>query len=191
MQGSRAQGVYEPSAKTLMYLFLPLNTVHSPIQSITQSSTMHNFSTTSVLLAILSTILIQYTHCLPTTHLLPEHPIYSLPPLQPNTTLNASSNGNCASRAKYPSWSSPDWVVEDCYTARQQLYVREVLAQPNIAYEFLAQGLSPRQHPLGQRTPRKYIVGKWSILGGDVTLMLRVEEVLISCRYLRADDHDA
>lgn len=159
-QGSRARGVYEPSAKQLMHLFLPLNTIHPPIQSITQSSIMHILSSTRILLTILSIILIQHIHCLPTTHLLPGHPIYSLPPLLPNKPLNASSNGNCASKARYPSWSSPDWVVEDCYTARQQLYVREVLAQPKIAYEFLAQGLSPRQHPQGQRTPRKYIVGK-------------------------------
>lgn len=152
---------------------------------------MHVLSRSPILPAILSTILIRHTHCLPTTNLLPVHAIYSLPPLQPNIPLNASSNGNCASRANYPSWSSPDWVVEDCYTARQQLYVREVLARPNIAYEFLAQGLSPRQHPLGQRTPRKYIVGKWSILGGDGTLMLRAGEELISYRYLCADNHDA
>lgn len=173
-----------------MYLF-HLDTIHLPIQSITQCSTMHVLSRNPTLLAILSIILINHTRCLPTTNLLPVHAIYSLPPLQPNTPLNASSNGNCASRARYPSWSSPDWVVEDCYTARQQLYVREVLAQPNIAYEFLAQGLSPRQHPLGQRTPRKYIVGEWSILAGDVTLMFRAEVELISYRNLCADDHDA
>ena len=66
-----------------------------------------------------------------------------------------------------------------------------MLAHPNTAYEFLAQGLSPRQQPLAQRTPRKYIVSKWITVGGDVTLEVRAEEVLIRYRKLCIDDHDA
>ena len=126
---------------------------------------------TPTLLTLTATLLlIQSTTSLPATSPLPGHPIYALPPLDPLVPplLNgSSSNGNCASKSKYPSWTSADWVVEDCYRVVQQLYVKEVYAHPKVVYEFLAQGLSPRQYPLAQRTPRKYIFRKWiDILGG-------------------------
>ncbi len=111
--------------------------------------------------ALLSFVLFHVIHCAPATSPLPSRPIYSLPPLQPSLPLNASSNGNCASTAKYPSWSSDDWVVEDCYTAVQQLYLKEVFGHPEVAHEFVARGLSPTRFPLGsERTPRKYVVRK-------------------------------
>lgn len=121
---------------------------------------MHTHHRTLTLLTVLFSLHIHFTQSLPTSTPLPEHPIYSLPPLQPTTTLNGSSesNGNCASQAKYPSWSSSDWVIEDCYAAVQQLYLQEVVARPNVEYEFSASWLSPKQFALDSvRTPRKYI----------------------------------
>ena len=113
------------------------------------------FSHIPLFLTLTTTLfLMQSTTSLPTTHSLPS--IHPTPP-----PLNVSSNGNCASRAKYPSWTSPDWLIEDCYTVVQQLYVSQVHTHPKVVYEFLAQGLSPRQYPLAQRTPRKYIFRKW------------------------------
>ncbi|KAM0802897.1 hypothetical protein BDR22DRAFT_887231 [Usnea florida] len=89
--------------------------------------------------------------------LLPTHPIYSLPPLQPSS-LNASDNGNCASPAKFPTWTSSDWIVEDCYIAVQQLFLREVYNRPDVSYQFVAKGVVPTRSPLeSQRTPRKYV----------------------------------
>ena len=115
------------------------------------------------LLALLSPLLLHITQCLPAPRQLPNHLIYSLPPRDSITPLNgSSSNGNCASPVKFPSWSSSDWVIEDCYTAVQQLYVREVLAHPNTEREFLALGVRPTKFPLEQqRTPRKYIVRRF------------------------------
>lgn len=111
--------------------------------------------------ALLSSILIQAIQSAPATTSLPTHPIYSLPPLQPSLPLNASSNGNCASTAKYPNWNSNDWVIEDCFSAVQQVYLKEVLTHPDEAYEFVALGVPPTRVPLdSQRTPRKYIVSK-------------------------------
>ena len=110
---------------------------------------------------LLSSIIFQVIHCAPATSPLPSHPIYSLPPLHPSLPLNASTNGNCADPAKYPSWNSNDWVIEDCYAAVQQLYLKEVLAHPGVMYRFVAPGVSPTTSPLdSQRTPRKYIVSK-------------------------------
>ena len=115
--------------------------------------------------ALLSSTLFQVIQCAPAITPLPSHPIYSLPPLDPPKPLNASSNGNCASTAKYPSWSSNDWVVEDCYTAVQQLYFKEILSHPDVAYEFVAPGISPTRFPLdSERTPRKYTVREF--IGG-------------------------
>ena len=160
-----------------------------------QSATMHLPPTSLTLLALLSTLLIHLTVSLPTSDL-PTHPIYSLPPMHPTAPLNgsSSSNGNCASTAKYPSWTSPDWVIEDCYSAVHQLYVREVLARPNTAYEFVAQGVSPRKAPLeALRTPRKYVVRKWSAAGWRKTFAqgLWIAQKLMRCRIMCADDHDA
>ncbi|KAF6238627.1 hypothetical protein HO173_003133 [Letharia columbiana] len=108
--------------------------------------------------ALLSSMLFQVIQCAPATSPLPSQPIYSLPPLRPSLPLNASDNGNCASTTKYPSWNSNDWVIEDCYIAVQQLYFREVLEHPDVAYEFVALGVSPTRSSLdSQRTPRKYI----------------------------------
>ncbi len=63
-------------------------------------------------------------------------------------------------------------MIEDCYSAVHQLYVREVLARPVVEYEFLARGVSPTMQPLESvRTPRKYIVRKWISVGGHVVLV--------------------
>ena len=115
----------------------------------------------SSIAALLSFILFRVIRCAPATSPLPSYPIYSLPPLRPSLSLNASSNGNCASTGKYPSWNSNDWVIEDCYTVVQQLYVKEVLDHPEVPYEFVARGVTPTRFPLdSERTPRKYTVRK-------------------------------
>ena len=111
-------------------------------------------------MALLTFALFQVVQCAPAISLLPTHPIYSLPPLQPSS-FNASGNGNCASPAKFPSWTSSDWVVEDCYIAVQQLFLREVYNRPDVSYQFVAKGVVPTRSPLeSQRTPRKYIFSR-------------------------------
>lgn len=109
------------------------------------------------IMALFTSTLFQVILCAPATSLLPMHPIYSLPPLQPSS-LNASDNGKCASTAQFPTWTSRDWVVEDCYVAVHDLFIREVHNRPDVSYQFVAKGLVPPRSPLdSQRTPRKYI----------------------------------
>lgn len=113
--------------------------------------------------ALLSAILFQVIQCAPATSPLPSRPIYSLPPIQPSLPLNTSGNdnGNCASTIRYPNWYSNDWVIEDCYAAVQQLYLKEMRTHPGIEYEFVTLGVSPTRPKLeSQRTPRKYVVSK-------------------------------
>ena len=77
------------------------------------------------------------------------------------TSTNGASNGRCAYRNTFPAWYATNWLIEDCYAAVQQLYLRETMLHPNQEYEFLQQGFSPHdpQFP-AQKTPRKYTVGK-------------------------------
>lgn len=147
----------------------------------------------SSIAALLSSTLIQVIGCAPAISPLPSRPIYSLPPLQPSIPLNASSNGNCASTARYPSWTSNDWVIEDCYTAVQQLYFKEFLVHPDVAYEFVAPGVSPTKPPqISQRTPRKYIFSKSISRFGMLSLLiLEVEKGLKFGRKLCPNDYDA
>ncbi|CAD6583281.1 MAG: hypothetical protein ASARMPREDX12_001219 [Alectoria sarmentosa] len=126
--------------------------------------------------ALLSSIIFQFIQCAPATSPFPSHPIYSLPPFQPSLPLNASGNGNCASTTRYPDWYSNGWITEDCYTAVQQLYLKEVLTHPDEEYEFVTLGVSPTRPQLeSQRTPRKNLcpnnhdaelVPTWATAGG-------------------------
>lgn len=144
--------------------------------------------------ALISSIIFRVIQCAPATTPLPMHPIYSLPPLQPSLPLNASSNGNgnngnCASVAKYPNWSSNDWVIEDCFAAVQQVYLKEVRTHPDEAYEFVAPGVSPtRSPPDSQRTPRKYIVSE---LARRLTCCWRLRKTLMVYRKLCPNNHAA
>ena len=82
----------------------------------------------------------------------------ALPLPSPNLT-SAASNGRCASRAKFPSWYASNWIVEDCYAALQQLYLKETMLHPNQEYEFLQPGASRKDLNIPfQITPRKYVV---------------------------------
>lgn len=75
------------------------------------------------------------------------------------TASNGASNGNCAAPKDWPTWFAPNWLVEDCYAALQQLYTRETMTHKNQRFEFLAQGASQTLTKLPtQRTPRKYTV---------------------------------
>ncbi|MCJ1460294.1 hypothetical protein MMC28_010673 [Mycoblastus sanguinarius] len=79
----------------------------------------------------------------------------------PSASLNVSgaSNGNCASAPKFSTWQAPGWNTEDCYSAVQQMYLKEVYTHPDADYEFVAQGASSTRPDLPvEKTPRKYTV---------------------------------
>lgn len=160
---------YKVKAKTLMYFILLLPNTTNPLRRWSaqrpRAAVMLFLQSCPSIAALLLSIFFQCIQCAPATSPLPSRPIYSLPPLDPAEPLNASSNGNCAETARYPSWNAKDWVVEDCYTAVQQLYFMEVLSHPDVPYEFIAPGVSPTRSPLESvKTPRKYIVRK--LIGG-------------------------
>ena len=107
--------------------------------------------------------------CAPSTPTLPTTgPDYASPnlafPPSPSaatnlTASNGVSNGDCAAPKDWPAWFAPNWLVEDCYAALQQFYMRETMTHKNQRFEFLAQGASQTLTNLpSQRTPRKYIV---------------------------------
>ena len=119
-------------------------------------------------------IFLQMSTCAPTTSVAfptgPDTPLNAAPssltpsPLTPHlplspTNLTAASNGNCANPTRYPKWYAANWLVEDCYAALQQLYMKETVIYKNQRFEFFAQGASPDQPILPvQKTPRKYVV---------------------------------
>lgn len=79
----------------------------------------------------------------------------------PIGNLSGASNGNCASSNKYHSWKTPNWDIEDCYSAVHQMFLREVFTHPDEPFEFVAKGASATKLGLNpQRTPRKYVVRK-------------------------------
>lgn len=176
-----------PSSDSVFFL----NTI-APLKVEAEASIMRFPRGSHSIATLLSSILCQGTQCAPATTPLPSRPIYSLPPLQPSLPLNASDNGNCASTAKYPSWTSNDWVIEDCYAAVQQLYLKEFLAHPDVAYNFVAPGVSPKGSLVdSQRTPRKYVIGKLIHRLRRCFWLSEAKEGLTLSRKLCHNDHDA
>lgn len=160
-EGCEAGIKYVGTSKYLDLLPLAIHPLTGGAPRVPGASIMLSLFGCPSIVTLLSSILFQVIQCAPAATLLPSRPIYSLPPLQPSLPLNDSSNGYCASTARYPSWISDDWIVEDCFVAVQKLYFEEFLVHPDVAYEFLARGVSPTGFPRGsERTPRKYIVSK-------------------------------
>ena len=79
-----------------------------------------------------------------------------------NTSLSADSgafsNGKCASSSRWTSWNAPAWNFEDCYSAVQQFYLREVYTKPDEEVEFVGQNVGGLPQTGSVRTPRKYTV---------------------------------
>ena len=110
------------------------------------------------ILSLLS--LIQLVRGIPTIPIT-QPPSFIIPPPSTEALNVTAGNGNCASSYQYPSWGASDWVIEDCYSALNQLYIDEVLPHPDNRYEFIARGAQATRPKLTvQRTPRKYVVGK-------------------------------
>lgn len=87
------------------------------------------------------------------------------------TASNGASNSNCAAPQNWPSWYSPNWLVEDCYAALQRLYMQETMAHKTQRFEFLAPGASQTLTKLPtQKTPRKYIVSTQFLHQRDMVL---------------------
>ena len=76
----------------------------------------------------------------------------ALPPSQ-NLTTNTD---NCVDSTR---WTAPGWRIDDCYSAVQQLYLRDVYNKPGDIYEFLpSRSLRPHTDYPVTYTPRTYTV---------------------------------
>ena len=112
----------------------------------------------------------------------------------PSASLNVSgaSNGNCASAPKFSTWQAPGWNTEDCYSAVQQMYLKEVYTHPDADYEFVAQGASSTRPDLPvEKTPRKYTVSRFNSHSPRQQRVLLVTRKLIFPRNMYSDCNDA
>ena len=84
-------------------------------------------------------------------------------PLEPPLDLDAFRNLTATNRcADSPDWQAYAFLVEDCFTAIQRVYIEEVLnKRPDEVYEFVAPSSSPRTMNPWVRTPSQYIVSQY------------------------------
>lgn len=79
-------------------------------------------------------------------------------PLDLNTFENLTATNRCS---KSREWRAYGFLIEDCFTAIQGLYINEVLKKPNELYEFVAGGSSPTTRNPWVRTPSQYTVSEY------------------------------
>lgn len=91
------------------------------------------------------------------------------PPLEPSppldlttTTANPAPNLTATTRcAKSRDWQAYAFLVEDCFTAIQQVYIDEVVKKPaQQVYEFIAEGDYRKTSNPSVRTPAQYTVSQ-------------------------------
>ncbi|KAL9064751.1 MAG: hypothetical protein Q9161_008680 [Pseudevernia consocians] len=75
------------------------------------------------------------------------------PPVDLSFVKNLTATNRCSDS---PDWQAHAFLVEDCFTAIQRVYIEEVLHKPTELYEFLAQGTSPTTQNPWVRTPAQY-----------------------------------
>ena len=62
-----------------------------------------------------------------------------------------------------PTWSGPSFFPRDCATALARFSVGELLVRGDAVFEFLAVDDHARSRYPSQRTPRKYMYGKFPV----------------------------
>lgn len=76
-----------------------------------------------------------------------------------DTVQNLTSVDRCSDS---PAWQAYAFLVEDCYSAIQRVYIEEVLKKPNLElYEFVADGSYPKSHHPWMRTPVQFTVSEY------------------------------
>lgn len=78
-------------------------------------------------------------------------------PLDLVTFRNLTSTDRCSNSA---DWQAYAFLVEDCYTAIQRVYIQEVLRKPEERFEFIARGIQHRTKKPWIRTPVHFTVGE-------------------------------
>lgn len=75
------------------------------------------------------------------------------PLLDLDTIKNLSATNRCSSSQ---DWQAYAFLVEDCFTAIQRVYLEQVLQKPDEIYEFIAPGSYPQTRKPWVRTPMQY-----------------------------------
>lgn len=78
-------------------------------------------------------------------------------PLDLDNFQNLTAKNRCSSS---PDWQAYAFLVEDCFTAIQRLYIEDFLKHPDTTYEFLAPGSRHRTEKPSIRTPAQYTVSE-------------------------------
>ena len=74
-----------------------------------------------------------------------------------NTFRNLTTTDRCANS---PEWQAYAFLVEDCFTAIQRVYIEKVLKEPDETHEFISRGNYPRTEYPWLRTPAQYTVSE-------------------------------
>ncbi|KAM0797552.1 hypothetical protein BDR22DRAFT_435450 [Usnea florida] len=81
-------------------------------------------------------------------------------PLEKTMPKNLTASSRCT---RSQDWQAYAFLVEDCYTAIQRLYIEEVLKKPDAIYEFITVGTYPRTLHPWMRTPIEYTVNSCTL----------------------------
>lgn len=79
-------------------------------------------------------------------------------PLEVTMPKNLTESSRCT---RSQDWQAYAFLVEDCYTAIQRLYIEEVLKNPDAIYEFITTGTYPQTRHPWKRTPIEYTVSEY------------------------------
>lgn len=86
-------------------------------------------------------------------------------PLDQIFTLNAFTNLTATNRcSSSQDWQAYAFLVEDCFTAIQRVYIEEVIRRPVETYEFVAEGSYPKTKYPWVRTPAQYTVSEYTCI---------------------------
>ena len=79
-------------------------------------------------------------------------------PLEVAMPKNLTESSRCT---RSEDWQAYAFLVEDCYTAIQRVYIEEVLKKPDAIYEFVTSGTYPQTLHPRMRTPTEYTVSEY------------------------------
>ena len=74
-----------------------------------------------------------------------------------DTFRNVTATNRCSDS---PDWQAYAFLVEDCFTAIQRVYIDEVLKKPDEVFEFISKGAQRKTKHPWVRTPLQFTVSE-------------------------------
>lgn len=108
-------------------------------------------------------------------------------------SLNASSLGHhdrCDS-SRTQSWQANAFLVEDCFVAVNQFYIKHVVRNPGEIFEFSASRWRAHTRFPRVQTPDVYTHGKYYFLAGLPTITRAMNNLSFNTRVLHPRNRDA